>query len=98
MMHPGAALWTALQYVPRAGSTRPPLAQQQLRTADMELLVAEQRARNEVKGFWVDTLRAMEEVTKQADEPLCSLLSAAPCFSCKVCRIDGTNWEHCALC
>ena len=69
MLHPGAALWTALQYLPPATSSGTPLAQQQLRTADMELLVAEQRARNEVKGFWDDTLRAMEQVPEQCACP-----------------------------
>lgn len=66
MLHQGKALWTALQFVPPAGGSGTPLAQQQLRAADMELLLTEQRARNEVKGFWDDTLRAMQEVMGQA--------------------------------
>jgi hypothetical protein len=62
MLHPDGALWTALQFPPPAANNSTPLAQQQLRAADMELLVTEQRARNAIKGFWDDTLRAMGQV------------------------------------
>jgi hypothetical protein len=44
-LHPGASLWKALQFKP------PKAAKYQQRAVQMELLVAEQRARNAVKGF-----------------------------------------------
>ena len=53
MSHPGGALWAALQLAPPA------------RTGP---LLNEQRARNEIKGFWDDTLCAMEQVMAQADD------------------------------
>lgn len=64
MLHPEEALWTALQFVPPASNSSPPLAQQQLRATAMDLLLAEQRARNGIKGFWDDTIRAMAQVTE----------------------------------
>ena len=60
VLHQGEALWTALQFQPPAGDSTAPLAQQQLRAAQMELLLTEQRARNSVKGFWKALLHAME--------------------------------------
>jgi hypothetical protein len=71
MLHQGEALWTALHFMPPASSgpasapadnSRTALAQQQLRAADMELLLTEQKARNAIKGFWNDTIRAIEQV------------------------------------
>ena len=62
MMYPGDALWTALQFRPPAGPNMTPVEEQQLRAAQMDLLLAEQRARNAVKGFWHGTLRAMQQV------------------------------------
>ena len=50
MLHPENALWTVLQFVPPTDSSGPPLAQQQLRVAATDLLLAEQRARNAIKG------------------------------------------------
>jgi hypothetical protein len=49
--HQGEALWTALQLAPPA------------RTAALK---GEQQARNEVKGFWHDTLRTMAQVRNGA--------------------------------
>lgn len=86
MLHPDEAVWTALQFAPPANASGPLLAQQQLRAAAMDLLLAEQRARNAIKGFWDDTLRAMEQVLVQCPghaghrpEPLRQLSSAAWC-------------------
>jgi hypothetical protein len=61
---PGDALWTALQFEPPTGNNMTPLEQQQLRVLQMDLMLAEQQARNAVKGFWNGTLRAMQEVTQ----------------------------------
>jgi hypothetical protein len=66
MLHQGDALWTALQSPPpasaAASNSSTALAQQRLRAAHMDLLIAEQRARHAIRGFWDDTLRAMEQV------------------------------------
>jgi hypothetical protein len=51
MSHPGEALWAALQLAPPA------------RTGP---LLNEQQARNEIKGFWDDTLCAMEQVAEHS--------------------------------
>ena len=69
-LHAGDALWNVLQFVPPIGAAggedgpddASALKNQQLRAAHMELMVKEQAARNAIKGFWNDTLRAMEEV------------------------------------
>jgi hypothetical protein len=65
MLHPGDALWAVLQFQsPPGAAASTALAQQQSRAAQMDLLIAEQRARNAIKGLWDDTLRAMQEVVE----------------------------------
>ena len=71
MMYPGDALWTALQFRPPAGPKMTPMEEQELRAAQMDLLLAEQRARNAITGFWDDTLRAMQQVIQTVAQHVC---------------------------
>ena len=82
-LHAGDALWNVLQFVPpttAAGGEdgpddAPALQHQQQRAAQMELMVKEQAARNAIKGFWNDTLRAMEQVAHACDRDLLTRLT-----------------------